>query len=249
MTTNTITEAMLSQEINPDSLVQFCEKHTRMDTITRDMLSQEINPNSLVQFCEKHTRMDTITRDMLSQEINPNSLVQFNEKHVHVPSDVSFVQFNEKLVAIPSGVENHQQTEQELQELQELGRTHLNILAMAINHVRPSGGINSFGVRMPKGAEEAINAGLVEIDHTAPPYSSAWEAAQRNPILILTSLGYRTAQALGWECQCDSCHSDREGQRMYNALAETQAEYYQDIYDELAEIQRAEKALADHHPG
>ena len=117
---------------------------------------------------------------------------------------------------------------------------------MAINHVRSSGGINSFGVRMSKGAEEAINAGLVEIEY------SAWEADQRNPILILTSLGYSAAQALGWECQCDSCHSDREGQLMYNALAETQAEYYQDIYDELAEIaeiQRAEKALAVHHPG
>ena len=185
------------------------------NTITEDMPSQEINPDSLVQFCEKHTRMDTITRDMLSQEINPNSLVQFNEEHVHVPSKISFVQFNKKLMAIPSGVENYQQTEQELQELQELGRTHLNILGMAINHVRPSGGINSFGVRMPKGAEEAINAGLVEIEHTVPPYSSAWEAAQFNPFMMLTGLGYRTAHALGWECQCDSCHSCREEELMH----------------------------------
>ena len=179
---------------------------------------------------------NTITEDTLSQEINPDSLVQFCEKHVHAPSGVSFVLFNRKLIVTPSSIENYQQTEQELQELQELGRTHLNILGMAINHVRSSGGINSFGVRMPKGAEEAINAGLVEIEY------SAWEAEQRNPILILTSLGYSAAQALGWECQCICCHSDREEELMHNALAETQAEYYQDIYDELAEIQRAEKA-------
>ena len=178
---------------------------------------------------EERTSVTTnsITEDTLSQEINPNSLVQFNEDHVHVPSEVSLVQFNKKLVAIPSDVENYQQTEQELPELQELGRAHLNILGMVVNDV-------PFGMRMPAGAEEAINAGLVEIYHT--PF------APFNPLTILTGLGYRTAQALGWECQCDSCHSWREEELMHNALAETQAEYYQDIYDELAEIQRAEKA-------
>ena len=180
---------------------------------------------------------NSITEDTLSQEINPDSLVQFCEKHVHAPSGVSFVFFNRRVIITPSDtIEDFQQTEQELQELQELGRTHLNILGMAINQVR------SFGVRMPKGAEEAIKAGLVEIDHTARPYTSAWEANQRNPSLILTSLGYSAAEALGWECQCDGCHSGREGQLMYDALAETEAEYYQDIYDELAEIQMAEKA-------
>ena len=198
------------------------------NTITEDTLSQEINPDSLVQFCEKHTRMDTITRDMLSQEINPNSLVQFNEDHVHVPSGIYFARFNEKLVAFPLGVEEYQQTEQELQELQELGRTHLNILGMVINDV-------PFGMRMPAGAEEAINAGLVEI------YDNPFNPL--NPTdTILTDLGYRTAHALGWECQCDSCHSWREEEPMRNALAETQEEYYRDIYDEIAEIQRAEEA-------